>query len=346
MISADDVARLLTGMQPWLSQFPPEHHPTFFEVVTVLALRYFAEQQCDLVIWETGLGGRLDATNIVTPAACIITTIEHDHQQWLGETLEQIAMEKAGIIKPGAPVVTGAAPGRGLEVIQAAARDAGAPLTVVNEPDAVLAQFGRVLEIPLAGEHQRLNAALALSAVRVLLGRFPVDDSAARQGLATVRWPGRLQLVAQPGGRKLMLDGAHNPAGAAALRRAWEQQFPGVRPALILGLLRDKDWAGMAEILAPLAGRVLTVPVESARTLDPAVLAAACREVCPTALVEVSGSLADALGKVAHEPFVLIAGSLYLIGEALEELGLTPAPSADERGLNEWGALGGSRRPC
>src|SRR3989441_7070129 len=133
LISDVEVIRLVSELQEWSRNFPAEAHPTFFEVVTVMALRYFAEQQCDLVIWETGLGGRLDATNIVTPLACVITGIDLDHQQWLGETLDQIAAEKAGIIKPSVPVVTGARPGRGLEVIAEGARQKNAPLTVVND---------------------------------------------------------------------------------------------------------------------------------------------------------------------------------------------------------------------
>src|SRR4249920_2035294 len=106
LISESDVSRLVSELQPWLKEFSPDHHPTFFETITVMALRYFAEQNCDLVIWETGLGGRLDATNIVTPLASVITNIGFDHQQWLGDTLEKIAAEKAGIIKPGVPVIT------------------------------------------------------------------------------------------------------------------------------------------------------------------------------------------------------------------------------------------------
>src|SRR5499433_482222 len=126
LISHDDVIRLVEELKPLLKQFAPEEYPTFFEVATVMALRYFAERQCDLVIWETGMGGRLDATNIVTPLASVITNIDFDHQQWLGQTLDQIAAEKAGIIKHGVPVITSAQPGRGLEVILATARDRAA----------------------------------------------------------------------------------------------------------------------------------------------------------------------------------------------------------------------------
>src|ERR1041385_5310444 len=127
LIPEDDVVRFVCEAQSWLSPFDAGQHPTFFEIVTVIALRHFAEQKCDLVIWETGLGGRLDATNIVTPLASVITNIGIDHSEWLGDTIEKIAAEKAGIIKPGVPVITAAAPGAGFEVIAAKARELRAP---------------------------------------------------------------------------------------------------------------------------------------------------------------------------------------------------------------------------
>lgn len=338
LISEHNVARLISEMQPWLKQFPPGRHPTFFEVVTVMALRYFAEQGCELVVWETGLGGRLDATNIVTPLASVITTIDFDHQQWLGDSLEQISTEKAGIIKAGVPVVTSARPGRGLEVIAATAARCRSPLTVVENPEWVLA--GLAPELPLAGEHQRGNAALAVATTRVLAPHFAAPDSAVRDGLAGVRWPGRLQIVDRPGARRLVLDGAHNPGGALALRRAWEQRFPGIRPALVLGVLSDKDWAAIAATLAPLSDRLLLVPVRSVRSLAPAALAPLCRHAQPAARVEVCASLAEALTKIDGdaEPFALVAGSLFLIGEAMQVLGLSALPAVDEGPLNEWTA--------
>ena len=172
LVPEGDVARLAREMLPWLKQFPAEDHPTFFEVITVMAMRYFAEQNCDLVIWETGLGGRLDATNIVTPLASVITNIDFDHQQWLGETMEKIAAEKAGIIKPGVPVLTAAESGRGLEVIAATAQQLDALLTVIDRNDAK----GSLLDaakLPLPGDHQRLNAALAVAAVRAVAPPLP-----------------------------------------------------------------------------------------------------------------------------------------------------------------------------
>jgi dihydrofolate synthase/folylpolyglutamate synthase len=309
--------------------------PTFFEFVTVMALRYFAEQHCDLVIWETGLGGRLDATNIVTPLASVITNIGFDHQHWLGDTLDKIAAEKAGIIKPGLPVLTAAEPGHGLEVIATTAQQQDSLLTVIDRNDAQGALLDAV-KLPLAGNHQRLNAALAVATVRAVAPQIHVTQEAMLSGLSLVQWPGRMQVVQIPSGQTLLLDGAHNEASANALAESFRQLFPAVRPVLILGVLEDKDWKSIARTLAPLAARLLLVPVNSARSLAPDRFLSVCKEANPTALIEVCPSLAEALRQSAGEPFVVITGSLYLVGEATEHLGLSPAPPNDERGLNEW----------
>ncbi len=193
LISETEVVRLVAELQPLLKQFPADHHPTFFEVVTVMALKFFAEQKCDLVIWETGLGGRLDATNIVTPLASVITNIAFDHQQWLGDTLEKIAAEKAGIIKPGIPVVTATDEPEALAVIEKVARDKNAPLINVDRRRAFLhlkksarQSSARSPVLPLLGEHQKINAALALATVKILQTQIPVSGEKIRAGLAAV----------------------------------------------------------------------------------------------------------------------------------------------------------------
>ena len=334
LIPEADVARLVSELQPLLKQFPSDAPPTMFEVVTVMALRWFAEQRCDLVIWETGLGGRLDATNIVTPLASVITNIDLDHQQWLGDTLEKIAAEKAGIIKPAVPVITAAQPGRGLEVIQETARQLNAPLTHVASSDSSL--IPHPSSLPLHGAHQRMNAALALATARVLAKLIPVDEVTALESLSRVWWPGRMQLAKLPSGQNVLLDGAHNAASAAALRDAVTKEFSGERITLILGVLADKDWEIIARTLAPLADRILLAPVNSQRTLPPEQLAAACRHVNASVSTEACMSLEDALSRARGESFLLITGSLYLVGEAMERLHLSPVPPQDERGLNEW----------
>ena len=343
LVPEPEVVRLVEELQPLLKQFPDGHHPTFFEVITVMALKYFKEQECDLVIWETGLGGRLDATNIVTPLAGVITNIALDHQQWLGDTVEKIAAEKAGIIKPGVPVITAADEPEALAVIERTARDNQAAFMVVaadvNPPQTakILAALSRAAAtLPLPGDHQRINATLALATVEILQNQIPVGDAAVRTGLETVNWPGRLQLIARPSGQKILLDGAHNVAGAKALRVALEKNFPVTKRTLILGVLQDKDWQHICETLAPLAVRVVTVPVASERTADAQELAAACRIANPAAGIVACDSFRAALKKTAGDDFVVVAGSLYLVGEALESLGLSPAMPG-ERALNEWG---------
>lgn len=336
LLSEADTVRLVSGMQSLLRHFPAENHPTFFEVVTVMALQYFLEQQCDLVVWETGLGGRLDATNIVTPLASVITNIQFDHQQWLGETLAGIAAEKAGIIKPGIPVVTAVRTPEPLAVIQETARRLQAPLTQVPASAAREAPLDR-MELPLLGDHQKMNAAVALATLRVLASQLPASPAAIRDGLTRLHWPGRLQLVTRPSGQRVLLDGAHNPGGAEILAQALRQYFANAQPTLVLGILQDKDWPEMCRLLAPLARRILLVPVPNERTAEPHALAGVCAKANPPAQVLELSGLAGALAEAASDEFVVIAGSLYLIGEAMELLHLSAAPEPNERKLNEWG---------
>jgi dihydrofolate synthase/folylpolyglutamate synthase len=335
LIPEADIIRLVGEMQARLASFATTEHPTFFEVVTVMALSYFAQQKCDLVVWETGLGGRLDATNIVTPLASLITNVSFDHHQWLGDTMPEIAMEKAGIIKPGVPVLTAAEVPEALAVIKETAEERGSPLTLVTPDHA--ANLTR--NLPLSGEHQRLNAALSVATVEALRNQIPVSDTQIHDGLKELNWPGRFQIVVRPGGRKVILDGAHNLAGVEALSTTLREVFPELRPVLILGVLADKEWQPMCLCLAARAARIVTVPVNSNRTATAAELAAVCRKILPLSTVECS-SLSEALQQTADEPLVILTGSLYLVGEALELLGLGPADGTNERGLNEWGGTG------
>lgn len=335
LIPEDEVVRLVTEIQPLWNRFPAGHHPTFFEVVTVMALKFFAEQDCDLVIWETGLGGRLDATNIVTPLASVITNIALDHQQWLGDTLAKIAAEKAGIIKAGIPVVTATAGSEALAVIEHTAHEKNTPLIRVQTPPAAVV----LPPVALLGEHQKTNAALALATVEVLKPQIPISPEQIRAALASVNWPGRLQLLVRPDGQKILLDGAHNVAGTGALHHALEKEFPGVRPAVIFGALADKNWPDICRMLAPLAAKWLAVPVASERTADAGDVAKVVRLANPALEAAVSNSLSEAINACKNEPFVVITGSLYLVGEALELLGFSPT-GVDERGLNEWSTPG------
>ena len=335
-ITEAEVVAAVEQLRPLLDRFPSDHPPTFFEVVTVLALCHFAERHCDLVIWETGMGGRLDATNIVQPLASLITNIQLDHQHWLGSTRAAIAAEKAGIIKPGVPALTTTDDPEALAVIRQAAARVDAPLSVVPDAESTACGLPSDWPVPLQGRHQRTNAALALATVRALQTHLPVADRIAQEGLASVQWPGRMQLVRQTTGPDVLLDAAHNLSGMEALLRTLTAEYPQCRPAFILGMLRDKDWEAMGALAASQATRIFLVPVQSERSASPDELAAACQRVRPDAVVIPRPSLAAALAAAHDEPLVVVAGSLYLVGEATELLGLAPENTRAEHELNEW----------
>jgi dihydrofolate synthase / folylpolyglutamate synthase len=328
-ISEQDVVRLTAMLQEWTREFPEENHPTFFEVVTIMALCYFAEQKCDLVILETGLGGRLDATNIVTPLASVITNVQFDHEKWLGSTIEEIAREKAGIIKPRVPVITAADEPSARKIIAETAAVKESPLLTVHARDAE-ALRGKV---NLRGAHQLINAALAVKTVELLSNQIPAGAEAIRTGLNTVQWPARLQMVSRAG-QTIVLDGAHNPAGAEALAAELRSEF-GERPlSLIIGVLQDKNWESVCGTLALRATKIVTTPVSSHRTASAEKLAAVCAATNPSATVIVTDRPATALASVEGDPLLVITGSFYLVGEAMELLGLGAA--SGERALNEW----------
>ena len=321
LVAEEDVVRIIECIQALLRHFPADKLPTFFEVITVMALEQFAREKCDVVLLETGLGGRLDATNIVTPIASVITSIALDHQQHLGDTLAEIATEKAGIIKPRIPVFSTAHQPEISEVIRNVAAQNKAPLEFIETE----------VDTCLAGKHQRQNAALAQATVQSLRDVFPIDDQAIVDGLANVHWAVRAQCF-EKDNQRLLIDAAHNPASAEALRDVLQENFPGQRPTLVIGMLADKNWKPFLEIIAPTADRVVCIPVSSERTLAPFQLAEECHRHC--AQVIQAESLSKGLESIRDDSFVVITGSIYLVGEAMEALGL--AKAVGERGLNEW----------
>ena len=338
LVPEANVARLTDRLRDWMSSFPDGQAPTFFEMVVVMALCHFAEQQCDVVLWETGMGGRLDATNIVTPLASVITNVGLDHTRWLGETHAAIAREKAGIIKPGIPAFTAADHPDALSVIRAEADTQGTELIALGQAESTS-------ELPLLGKHQQTNARLARAVVDRLQPQLPVTLQQAEAGLAKVHWPGRLQTV-EIRGQTFLLDGAHNAEGAAILQQALVDHFPNQAPVFILGMVDEKDGNGFCRKLAPLAKRLILAPVRSGRSADPESFVPVCREANSNAGATVTESLGQALEQCASEPFVVVTGSFYLVGEAMERLGVSPTPTESESLLNDWGAPGTLNRPA
>lgn len=298
MITESDVVdgieqiRLLAGK--W------EPHPTFFEITTALALSYFARQNTDLIVLETGMGGRMDATNVVIPSVSVITPIALDHQQWLGQTIAEIAREKAGIMKPGIPTISAPQQPEAAAVLRS-----HGPVTFVNlmYPASGLA---------LQGEHQQSNAALAVAALEAAGFRF--SAATIRKALEQVNWPARFQRITS----EFIIDGAHNPAGALVLAQTWKQQFGERKAHLIFGAVSAKDIRGVLEVLLPLAAIVHMVTLKSPRAHPAAELAALALELDPTLPVLVANSLEEALAD-RNSP-TLLTGSLYLCGEVLARM--------------------------
>jgi dihydrofolate synthase/folylpolyglutamate synthase len=286
---------------------------TFFEQITAIAAVVFAEAGVAASVLEVGLGGRLDATTAIAAQVAAVTGVAMDHEAILGPTLEAIAREKAGIFKPGQHVVIGASgEPAAVPILEDAARVAGAAKIVTITESAI----DRVPPLGLLGAHQRRNAATALAvldALEVVAG-IVVDAERRARTLATASYPGRFEVLRERDGRTVILDGAHNPHGAAALASTLRER--GLRPILIVAVSADKDVAAIARELAPVAGRVIATRYQQERALPPEQLATAFRET-GHAEVETAPDLATALvrARVADAPIV-IGGSLFLVGEA------------------------------
>ena len=311
MISEHAVAEGLTTIRDLIAKWDP--HPTFFEVVTALAIKHFSDTKVEIIIMETGLGGRLDATNAIQSNVSVITQIDFDHEKWLGKTIPEIAAEKAGIIKPGVPVVSVSQRTEAEEVVRAYAAKRGAPLEFV-------AQLYNGSPIALAGSNQKQNAALAIAALRA--AKIDVGDPAIVHGLASIDWPARFQKW----DRRTIIDGAHNPAAARMLAETWREIFGDQRATLILAILSDKNLRGICEALAPISNSVLLPKVRSERGADPAALAQIFSRITPLLPCSITPSVAHAL-KIAQKKQdpILMTGSLHFAGEVLAHLRGEPA---------------------
>ncbi len=337
-ISGEQVAVLIDELRPHLEARVAEgfEHPTEFEVGTALAFLYFNREKVDFLVVEVGLGGAIDSTNVVKPLLSIITNVSMDHMDYLGHTIEEITRVKAGIIKPGAPVVT-AAGGEALGVIESVCLDKKSPLYVVGRElswqpaarDLSGQEFslrGRrdyyeKLFIPLLGRHQLVNAATAVAAAEVLMDLgVSLNGDVVRLGLARTRWPGRMEIVSQK--PLVIIDGAHNYDGARCLRQALEEYFPGRSIILVIGMLGDKERARVAAELASAARAVVVTRPDNPRASNWRELAGEVRSYASEVyLLEDTGeAVRKALALAGPEEVILITGSLYMVGGAREVL--------------------------
>jgi dihydrofolate synthase/folylpolyglutamate synthase len=307
--------------------------PTFFEVTTAIAFAYFAEENIDIAVIETGMGGQFDSTNVITPLVSVITNIDLEHQEFLGNTLEQIAFEKAGIIKPCVPVVTGTVQPEAVNVIEREATAGNAPIYRLSQhfqPKNIISGTVQTfdyqgldvtypaLRIAMLGAYQVDNACLALAAIECLRrAGLSLDEHAVRHGFEQTRWEGRLErVVSRP---DIYLDGAHNPASAKKLAKAIREMKPAYqRTILIIGILGDKDYQGVLSELVPLADHVVATKPQYSRALDVLTLATEIRK--RHASVDTAETLETAIAKARTtalpDDLVLITGSLYVVGDA------------------------------
>jgi dihydrofolate synthase/folylpolyglutamate synthase len=310
-ISEEEVANGLTTIRDLVRDWDP--HPTFFEVTSALALKHFSNAKIDAAILETGLGGRLDATSAVQSDVSVITPIDFDHQQWLGQSLREIATEKAGIIKPKIPVISAPQASDAEKVICSRAAECEASLQFVND------SYQKTL-VGLSGEYQKQNAALAIAALRA--AKIDIDDSSIARGLASVEWPARFQRWDD----RIVIDGAHNPAAAHILAETWRESFGDQRATLILAILSDKDLRGICEALAPITDSVLLPKIRSDRATPPDELAKVLSVITPSLPYSITDSIANALALAHAKPNpILLTGSLHFAGEALAYLRGEPA---------------------
>ncbi|MGC1219588.1 MAG: folylpolyglutamate synthase/dihydrofolate synthase family protein [Phormidesmis sp.] len=333
-ISWADLQANLAAVEAAVSSAGPV--PTQFEIFTAAAWHYFAAQQVDIAVVEVGLGGRLDATNVCDrPLATVIVSISRDHWQRLGNTLAKIACEKAGILKPGVAAIAGPLPSDAAAVVTTRAAQLSAPLHWVTPATAApdqsipgtapaagplaLRYSGIAYPQMLLGDHQRVNSACAIATIQVLRQQgWQISDKSIQQGMASVRWPGRLQL-SQWQGHALLIDGAHNPDAAKSLRRYVDSTYPNQAITWLMGMLSTKDHTEVLQALLRPADRLHLVPVPGHLSAEPKDLNAIAHQVCPAlAHCQTHLDLAAALPVAIQTQPAVLCGSLYLIGHFYE----------------------------
>jgi len=309
IISQED---MVTFAERIRSNLPDDHYLSYFEFITLLAFEYFKECEVQIAVIETGLGGRLDATNVVQPRVSIITSMALDHQHHLGSTLKDITAEKCGIIKRGVPTVSAVQPEEAMSEIQRWCDDMGSPL-VIADPTSVATELG------LAGEHQKQNAACAVEAAQ-LLGDAGFNVSDIDKALAETTWAGRLETLQKK--PTVVIDGAHNLAGAQTLARYVKGAVPRDKAVLMLGVLHGKDVAGICRTLVPLFREVICVRAPSDRAESPKDLAATARAYGATVHMaeDVASALKEYMPKLKDKDTLVVSGSLRTIGAARNAL--------------------------
>lgn len=307
-------------------------HPTYFECLTAMAMEYFRRRNCSLAVFEVGMGGRLDATNIATPRVSVITEIDFDHERFLGRTIGAIASEKAGIIKPGGIVVSTASHPDAAQVIQEKARQQQARLVVALQEYSVehLADhdgrysfevchrdgFRLPVTLALRGRHQVGNALAVVAAARELAGMgFPISESDIQRGLESANWPGRLELISEK--PRVFLDGAHNPSGARSLLNFWHEEFSSRRVILVYGAMRDKAMPEIAEILFPPAFAVILTKPEQFRSASPEAVREFSGHLNRNLICEEDpvAALGAALAMASPDDVIFVTGSLFLVAD-------------------------------
>jgi dihydrofolate synthase/folylpolyglutamate synthase len=330
---AETLTRIQAVIEELLAAGKLRAHPTYFECVTAMAFQHFAEARVDFGVFEVGLGGRLDATNILTPAVSLISRIDFDHENFLGHSLREIAAEKAGILKKGIPVVVAQQRPEAREVILGRAQELGSP--VVEVPLAyrvdheslsngcihaqiteIATGWSATLALRLPGRFQLGNALTAAAAARVLAARgYRIAGDAIEQGIAAAVWPGRLEnLQSRP---DIYLDGAHNPGAARELAAFWEENFAGRKIFLLYGALRDKAVDEIAGLLFPHAAEVVFTEPRTSRAISAAQLSeiAAHHAAQSSVIADAEQALDYVVSKARPEDAIFVTGSLYLVGQ-------------------------------
>lgn len=337
----DRMLSLVKRIRPHVEEFekdPDLEHPTFFEFVTAMAFIYFCEEKVDWAVLEVGLGGRLDATNIVTPKTSIITNVDFDHTHVLGTELDVIAQEKAGIIKPGVPVVTSIEDDSLLKALREKCEDKSSELHILKNFAGYTLKQATLdnqvfdvngmndeyhdLKLSLLGKHQLTNALAAIKTVELLKDRgLEVTKEHIKKGLESTKWPGRFEIICKE--PMVVLDCAHNPGGMRSFRSTLEELLGEMDIVLVIGTMRDKDIPSMIGEIAPIAKRVIITKSKLERAADPVVLKDEISKYCDDIIIKenISEAVNYAVESAKKNEAVCIAGSIFIIGEVKENLG-------------------------